>query len=397
MKMSLLPKNRKAFTLVELLVVIAIIAVLISLLLPAVQKVREAANRAKCQNNLKQITLAALNYESANKAFPWNAITKNNEQPPYIPYDPSTIPAPGNFAGTQGRCSVLVTLLPYTEQVAAASTWWYNIDSADPNNAGNLSVNLPLYTCPSTQNTGSMITYDQKYIAPTTTVPYTPTGGYTAGVPSGTNISFAPPAVSAIGVISTTLNIYGNKLWPSGNANNTMTGFPSDYAPATQVKTTKNANGAEIAFANPLVTNTFMGSRSKGAMCQNGPTPITSITDGTSNTIMFSEAAGRSLQWYSGLINVPYAVGAFTGMIWADSDNRITVTGTDSTGLLDIGTGPCVMNCNNLQGDIYSFHTGGANISRADGSVIFVSSTININVLAAMVTRAGGEQVDLPQ
>jgi prepilin-type N-terminal cleavage/methylation domain-containing protein/prepilin-type processing-associated H-X9-DG protein len=367
-------RKRDAFTLIELLVVIAIIGVLIGLLLPAVQKVREAAARAKCQNNLKQITLAALNYESALGGLPWNAITKNNEQQPYIPWNSSTIPAVGNASGTQGRCSVLVTLLPYIEQNNVQPLWTYNVDWSDPANTNLLTLQIPLYQCPSAPHQGGNVPpYSTNYI-------------------SGGNNSFAPPNAPG-----SATNILGGPVYPTTKC--TPTGWPADYAPATQVKTKKNASGAEIAYSNPLVAANYpVGTiPSKGAMRQNGRTKMTEIYDGTSTTVMFAEAAGRDLQYYTNRVGVPYDPKSITGPIWADSDNRITITGTSADGLSAFGTGPCVMNCNNLQGDIYSFHTNGANISFADGSVHFVAATIDIGTMAALVTRAGAEVVQIPE
>jgi prepilin-type N-terminal cleavage/methylation domain-containing protein/prepilin-type processing-associated H-X9-DG protein len=359
--------HRRGFTLIELLVVIAIIAILIGLLLPAVQKVREAAARMKCSNNLKQLALAALNFESANGSLPYNAVTKNNSQPPYIPYSPTATQTPGSAQGTQGRCSGLVPLLPYVEQNNVYPLYVFAADWNDPLNAAPLVLKFNLFRCPSSQSGDSI----------------TVTG--TSWIGAG-NAAFAPPSAPGSGT-----NILGGKVYPSGGTGN-ATGWPGDYAAATQVKTNKDSLGAEISFKNSVVAAAvpWAGDGSKGALRQNGTTPILSITDGTSNTIVYSEAAARDKQCL-GRQCAPLT-GTSTG-IWADSDNRITVTGTNADGSAN-ANGTACMNVNNQSGDIYSFHTGGANVSFADGSVRFLRDSIPITVLAALVTKGGGEVVD---
>jgi prepilin-type N-terminal cleavage/methylation domain-containing protein/prepilin-type processing-associated H-X9-DG protein len=140
--MEVSPMKRRAFTLIELLVVIAIIAILIALLVPAVQKVREAAARSQCQNNLKQIALAAHNYHNIFKRFP-PAVNLPGQTG--FGWDPE--PDPLKYYGMH------VALFPYYEQGALRDK--LVIDKADPQNfncKGPDSIGatvIALLTCPS--------------------------------------------------------------------------------------------------------------------------------------------------------------------------------------------------------------------------------------------------------
>ena len=134
------PNRGRAFTLIELLVVIAIIAILIGLLLPAVQKVREAAARTKCQNNLKQLGLAAHNYHDANNQFP-----ASYQNRPDLPS--------GNFY----RWSAFALLSPYLEQTALYRNLDLNSSLFDatagvtvrPQHVPWVQLVIPIFLCPS--------------------------------------------------------------------------------------------------------------------------------------------------------------------------------------------------------------------------------------------------------
>jgi prepilin-type processing-associated H-X9-DG protein len=116
-------------------------------------------------------------------------------------------------------------------------------------------------------------------------------------------------------------------------------------------------------------------------------TRLNEIADGTSQTILLAEDAGRPRQWRAGQPGPDQTV---EGGPWAAVNSGIILQGSAPDGTTR--PGPCAINCTN-QREVYSFHPGGANAVFADGSVHFLPAGMSIRVLAALVTRAGGEVV----
>jgi prepilin-type N-terminal cleavage/methylation domain-containing protein len=348
------PARHSGFTLIELLVVIAIIAVLIGLLLPAVQKVREAAARVQCANNLKQLGLAFHTYiDTTNGVFP----------PPGLPSDTAlntdpNWPAQAHAWGTR--------LLPYFEQGNLYKLYDFTQSFTAPANQAVISTHLKIMQCPSTPNPNRLYT--------ATSAPL--------------NLQWTASAADYCATSGIGIDIWNNVLQARG------------YGPAP-------ASAARDGLLRTMNTGL--------------PASLSSITDGTSNTILVGELAGRPDIWRAGKLTpgvVAFTsgrtlVGAVTnvGAGWGDPFNgHNVIDGAPYDGgpyPFDplIKFGPCVINCLNHNGmgglsgthpghgGLYSFHTGGAQAVFGDGSVHFLSASMKTEIFVFMVTRRGGEVI----
>ena len=324
----------RGFTLIELLVVIAIIAVLVALLLPAVQQAREAARRSQCTNNLKQIGLALHNYESTLGRWP----------------AASTSPLPGDLFN-YARGSWMTKILPYCDMANLYNIYDQNVDWLAPANSIPVSKNVPLFNCPSApERPGSEWTVLVNYAnATTTTATLVPRAFYYGATTDYTNV----------GGIGTALN---------------------------------NSLPATLRLADPLNSGILKSEPVRLAEVSDGLSNTILVTECAARPLLYQKGVlvkdGAVTRTWSGSASVNRPLP--TGGVWASHNKGFLVDGAQPNGYTNTPPGPCPINCSN-DNEIYSFHAGGANTCMADGSVRFLGASMSLEVLIALVTRNGGE------
>ncbi len=372
MKQARRSRGLRAFTLIELLVVIAIIAVLIALLLPAVQSARESARRIQCTNNLKQLGLAFLNYESTNSVYPMGAMT-------------GVTNAANSGWSTQlnnNGVSWVALTLPYFEQTNIYNSINFAVaittSLAQPDFATAWYTKIAGLQCPTdgdqdgfradgNSGAGGLGQY------PVTSAPLPPNGG-TRMVPVtnyiasfGDNYCIGALTMNAIFPTETSF-----RTWPPtpGQPRIGWPGYQGTFADINAFLPPVGAPGSLRGMFD-CTTNQIVR--------------LSSVTDGTSNTI----SAGESLPAQRADNNVwQYSANADGTTV---PINYPTPVNCDIAG--GFGTSNWQSRCSYANTGFKSHHPGGANFVFVDGSVHFIKQSIAMPTYCALGSRNGAEVV----
>lgn len=325
-------RNRYGITPLELLVVLAIAGLLLAMLIPAVQQIRESSRRTACQNNLHQVAIAVQGSEASRGAVPplyYGSFVKH----------PRSIFHEWHFHSWQ------TAILPELEQQNLHEQLDLQLAASDQANEAFVKTDLPVFICPSTSN-------------------------YTAKVPEVYSLQNGVPTLTDQSAARSDYEAIGGVYFPVPG--------PADVQ--------RSLAGVHLGvWGEPQYhrrTGKWVGVRTAR---------FRDVLDGLSHTMIVGERAGRPDLYRRGKAPLPFppdpnprvrdhhqAAWGISTQFWDlvfPNDQRINET--------------------NYQGGIYGFHIGGANIAFADGAVRFLEDQTDVQVLQALATRSGGETVRL--